>query len=514
MPRSRRLCQALAVAVLAATVLTTQSPATAKAHARTLTANDVLARAKAAAELPPASKTEVEEWDASAEGLVGTQTVVRRARDFTISTRLGPFVTTRGHAGNVTWHQDENGITVIDRERVDRVTARALERVWEPVEAYVVLETFASGRVRRSYYDPQNYALLRRERWAGGRFSYTAWDDFHAESSGRVQAWHSQGDDGDGNAFEYRLRRQREGSSADDATLGVPRNRRVIVEFPAGQRTVRLPARFERKRIFVRVAVGRRSYEFLLDSGASGLVLGSELAHQLGLELYGSGNASGAAAVASGRVIAPLVEIGPLKMREVVMRTAPLGDEERREHVSGLLGFDFIASSVLRVDYERGTLDAYEPGSFVAPSGATAIDVRLTGQVPVTAVRVGESLGEDFLVDTGAATTLLLFSHFAHAHPTDVADDGVGAALANSGIGIAANGIGGRIRIRPVQVKRFRFGTLTFTDPLVYVADSPRALGMDTADGLVGADVLSRFTLYLDYAQSRLLLEPASGARP
>ena len=45
-------------------------------------------------------------------------------------------------------------------------------------------------------------------------------------------------------------------------------------------------------------------------------------------------------------------------------------------------------------------------------------------------------------------------------------------------------------------------------DPLVFVADSPRTLGFDGSDGLVGADILSRFIVYLDYAQSRILLEP------
>jgi predicted aspartyl protease len=494
--------------VLAAAILTA-SPSLAKDRSGTLTANDVLARARAA-EGPAPNKTAVEEWEVAAVGLTGMQTVIRRGRDAAVLTHLGPFSTARGHVGNTVWHQDENGITVIDREQAERVTARALERVSEPVEAYVVLETFASGHVRRSYYDVRTFALLRRERWAGGHFSYTAWDDFRPEGGSRVQPWHYQGDDGDGNTFDYRLHSEREGAASDDAELAVPRNRRSTIEFPAGQRAARLPARFDRKRIYVRVAIGRHSYDFLLDSGASGIVLSTDAAKQLGLETYGSGSVTGAAELTSGRVIVPLLDVGALKMRDVVVRTAPLGDEERSERVSGLLGFDFIASAVLRIDYERGTLDAYENAGFVQPPGSTAVEVRLGEQIPMATVRVGESVGEDFLVDTGAGTSLLVFSHFATAHPADVSDDGVGAALASSGIGVAASGIGGRIGIRPVQVKRFRFGSTTFDDPLVYVAESPHALGRDTADGLVGADVLSRFTLYLDYAQSRIFLEPST----
>jgi len=505
--RPRSSPRVVALGALVA-VLVAASPVLARPGTKALTLNDVIARAKAAAEFSSSTKTEIEDWDLVAEGLSGTQTIARRGRDFTVTTRLGPFLTERGRAANQPWHQDENGVTVLDHDRSERVTAHSLERVSTPVEAYVVLETLASGHVLRSYYDPRTFVLLRREKWVAGRFSYTAWDDFHTETSGHIEAWHYKGEDSDGTVFEYRMRSERDASSGEITPFTVPRSRRVVDEFPTGQHFVRLPARFDRHRILVRVGVGRRSYDFLLDSGASGIVVGSEVARQQGLEIYGSGSAKGAAAVASGRVIAPQLEVGALRLHDVVMRTAPLGEEERRDHIAGFLGFDFFSSAVLRIDFERGTLDAYEPGSFAAPLGSTIVDVRLNNQVPETGVRVGDSAGDNFLVDTGAATTLLVFSHFARAHPSDVADDGVGALLASSGIGIAANGIGGRIGLRPVRVKRFRFGRTVFDEPLVYLADSPYALGLDTADGLVGADVLSRFTVYFDYWRSRILLEP------
>ena len=148
-------------------------------------------------------------------------------------------------------------------------------------------------------------------------------------------------------------------------------------------------------------------------------------------------------------------------MRDIYARTVQFSDEDRRERIAGLLGFDFIASVVLRIDYEHGLLDAYDSGTFQSPNGTTSVDLRLDDQVPTATLRVGRSTGDDFLVDTGASTTLLLFAHFARAHPHDVADDGVGASLAASGIGVAAGGIGGRIVIHPVRVKRVRLGATT-----------------------------------------------------
>ncbi|MBV9104027.1 MAG: aspartyl protease family protein, partial [Candidatus Eremiobacteraeota bacterium] len=436
------------------------------------------------------------------------QTIVRRGHDFTVTTRLGPFQSAWGRIGAQTWQQDENGVTLLDRERPDRVTARTMERVTSPLDAYAVLETYASGHLSRSYYDPRTFVLLRREKWFGGRFMSTVWDDVHPEGKGRVQAWHYDGEDVDGKRFDYRLRSEREGTLADDALLAIPHNRRTLVEFANAQRAARLPARFQHRRIRVRVALNRRSYDFLLDSGASGIILSSEAARQLRLEVFGAARASGAAPVTSGRAIVAQMDIGALRLRDVVVRTAPLGNEERRQRIWGLLGYDFLASCVLRIDYGHGTLDAYENGSVGVPPGATVVDLHLDNRVPETSVRVGDSVGDNFLIDTGAATTVLLLSRFVNAHRADVEDEGVGAVLASSGIGVAANGIGGRIGIRPIQVRRFRFANRTFEDTIIYAADSPHALGLDGIDGLVGADVLSRFTLFLDYANARMMLEP------
>ena len=453
-------------------------------------------------------KPTVEEWTVSSQGLVGLQTVVRRGRDFTTTLRIGPYVTEHGRLNGATWHQNENGITVVDREHADRVATRTLERTNDG-SVYVVLETLADGTVRRSTIDAHTYALIRREHWVAGRYSYTAWDDFRPESGGHVFAWHAHGDDADGGTFDQRLHSVHEGTSADEAQLDIPRNRRVLVEFPNGARSA------DRRRASAQAHLRARQHRppcvrFSARQRRIGHVVGNDTARQLGLESRGSGNATGAAQVSAGRVLVRSMEIGGLHIRDIYARTVQFPDEDRREHVAGLLGFDFIASIVLRIDYEHALLDAYDSGTFQTPNGTTSVDLRLDDQVPMATLRVGRSIGDDFLVDTGASTTLLLFAHFAHSHPHDVADNAVGASLAASGIGVAAAGIGGRFVIHSVQVKRLRLGATTFNDPLVYVADAPSVLGSGTSDGLIGAEILSHYRVFLDYVRYRMLLEPPS----
>jgi predicted aspartyl protease len=477
--------------------------------------NDVLTRANAAAQDPASARGEIEQWGVTMDGLSGSQAIVRRGKDFVSVTHLGPFVTARGRVGSRDWHQDENGITVIDPTPSDRLVGRSLERVSEPIEAYAVLETYASGRERRSFYDPKTFELERRERWAGGRYSYSVWDDFRPDGAGGLQAWHSRGEDADGNAFDYRMRSERVGVNVEDAALQVPRNRHAVVQFPPTTRVARLPATFEEHRVHVRVVINRQPLDFLLDSGASGIVIASDVARRIHLEGYGSGRGSAAGSFASSRVIAPLIEVGALRMHDTVIRTAPIVERGSGDsHIAWLLGFDFIATTVLRIDYVHETVDAYEPSAFSARPGATSLEVGLGDQIPSTTVQVDEASADHFLLDTGAATSLLLFSRFARAHPADTSDDGVGAALAQTGIGLSAYGVGGRIATRPVHVKRVTVAGVALDDRLVYVAESPHALGFDAADGVVGAHILARLgTIVLDYGNSRILIEPTNPKR-
>jgi hypothetical protein len=59
-----------------------------------------------------------------------------------------------------------------------------------------------------------------------------------------------------------------------------------------------------------------------------------------------------------------------------------------------------------------------------------------------------------------------------------------------------------------VSTKRLTLGASIFEDAVGAEALSPNALGFDNEDGLIGADILKSFTLYLDYAAGRMFLGP------
>ena len=494
------MCAIVAVAVAPARA---QDPG---AGAGVPTAEEILARSRAATGGDRRPETERELWSARVAGLDGTLETLRRGTDTASTMQFGPFRTARGIARGERWRQNENGETIVERaepSQAEKPTAQTVARVRDPLDAWEVTTTFGSGHVQRLYYDVRTSYLVRSERTIAGHTTRTDFDDFRTDARGRTRPWHyAGGDDRRENDFDYRLVRDDLGPAVTENDVAVPRDRRALVEFPAGADTVRLPARIENDRVYVTLEIGGRALDFLLDTGASSITIDQSVAASLGLPVYGRSVLTVAGAFESGRVVVPLVTVGPLAMHDVAMRTAPYASSDARDRrIVGLLGFDFLDACAIKLEYAAGTVEAIRPGSFVAPAGANALDVRLNSGAPVARATVGDATGEDFILDTGAAFGYVVFQRFARAHPAALAP-------ARDGRTHAGSGVGGSLLYRNVAPRRLTLGTSVLEAAPGIEALAPNALGFDNQDGLIGADILRRFTVYLDYAGARVYLAP------
>ena len=469
-------------------------------------AEELLARSRVAIGFDRKPENERETWQIRVAGLDGTFDTLRHGNDVASSTALGPFHTARGISRGVRWHQNENGETILDRpepSQIERIATQSVARMHEPFDAWVVTTVYTSGHTARLFYDARTNYLVRNERTNAGRTTHTTYDDFRPDTRGHVRPWHYYGgDERAENAYDYRLVRDDVASDVTDAEVDVPRDRRTLVEFPAGVETVRLPARIANDRIYVRLDVMGRGLDFLLDTGASALTIDQSVVRELGLVVRGRVAQTVAGSFFTGRVIVPTVGIGPLAMHDVVFRTVPLASNESHgTRIVGLLGFDFLASCGIKIDYARGTVDAVRSGAFIAPAATTPLTVRLNSGTPVVRATIGEATGDDFILDTGAAFSYVLFQRFARAHPEAASVSGDGRVRYGSGVG-------GSLSFRSIAAKRVELGTWAFGDAIGVEALSPNALGFDNEDGLIGADILKLFTVYLDYATRHVYLTP------
>jgi hypothetical protein len=104
------------------------------------------------------------------------------------------------------------------------------------------------------------------------------------------------------------------------------------------------------------------------------------------------------------------------------------------------------------------------------------------------------------MVDTGASQSVMLRHPFATAHEL--------FALAKGETSAPSLASGTR-RLAEIPAEQLTVAALTFDRPQVLAFSEPIGSAASTeTDGLIGNTLLSRFTLYVDYARRRLLLEP------
>ena len=281
-----------------------------------------------------------------------------------------------------------------------------------------------------------------------------------------------------------------------------------FVQFPNGQSTVTLPARFVHQAIVVSLTIAGHPYDFALDSGASSIVIDRSVAESLGLRMPAKAPAAGSV-FENTQVIIPSIDIAGVVMRNVVANSLPLHYKVSDDsHVVGLLGFDFIAGVVLHVDYANQRVEAIAPALFTQPRGeAYVLPLQIDDGVPLTEAVVGEQIGKHFVVDTGASG-VVLFSSFVRKHFPEALSEMNASTDGKTPPFISASGVGGTVTLQSAQVERFSFGSVRFSDFTAYVTRSAPGLADTDLDGVIGADALKYFDLYFDYRNQRLIVVP------
>lgn len=210
--------------------------------------------------------------------------------------------------------------------------------------------------------------------------------------------------------------------------------------------------------------------------------------------------------------IVPEIAIGQIRMTNVSASTGRFSDEFPLDHLRalGLLGYDFIAGAVIHVNYEKETVEAIRADAFDAQTlpDATQMPISLDYGVPVSPVRIGRTLSDQFMLDTGTPD-LMIFSKFAHAHRDDVKDQGKGDAIRWLFRYAYILSVYGAFQVQPTQVAGVTFGPTRFGEVM---AMEPQDAGRFEAAfaGLVGYELLRFYDVYFDYARGRVVVAPGS----
>lgn len=176
----------------------------------------------------------------------------------------------------------------------------------------------------------------------------------------------------------------------------------------------------------------------------------------------------------------------------------------------GLLGGRFLAQFVVEFDFDAEVVRFYDPKKFSVPESVTAPDetvvpIRLTNNRPFIKVDVGGSKPLQVLVDTGAPPTILASANALKR--VGIETQGL-PAYAKGGFTV------GTTDLTLKEHQAIRIGSFDLGEVPMEVA--PRGafnLGGNT-DSLIGYDIISLFTVRIDYPNRRLWLKRREDARP
>lgn len=464
--------------------------------------------------------TRDERWTVTAGSLAGTLHYVESGSDWRQDETLGPSTTADGTSGGRHWRMNSNGQVAFgnDIHQQSAVDAMALRnpahpgvtllgRTASPVDAYVVKVDPPGGRLEYLFFDAKTFLVDRAERIVAGRRVTTTYENYQATNN-VVEAWHVRVNDGlPNNDVDRVMQSLTIGTPVAAEAVAIPTNAPPIMAPPPAPTSV--PAEIDADQIVVQTTMGGHKVDFLMDSGAGGIVIDKNVVEALGIKEYGKYTGETAGTYTSSEVILPKISIGSLTLENVHADSLPFFQMSTSGRpIAGLLGYDFIADAVWHVDYAHGTLEVIPAATFSPPAWARPIDVSFYDFVPtVTATLAGLTV-PTFIVDTGADRSVI-FSRYREAHSAQLTDRGLGEAIEAANPFVSKmSGVGGRIEYRPLQAGPLVFGPWTFPKWLFYVTQNAAAFEFEDYDGLIGQDMLRNFDVYLDYPHSKIYLVP------
>jgi Aspartyl protease len=266
------------------------------------------------------------------------------------------------------------------------------------------------------------------------------------------------------------------------------------------------------KAVFVQGRIrGSAPLNLLVDSGGgSSYLLDTERAHALGLDpqrrfnLEGGGENQPAAFATRGEAIElPGVTLNP---PSIVLTDFHWLEERCGLRIDGMIGYDLFRRYTVKINFAKNLLELYKSDVEYAGKGDRVPlweDAEHMLSIPAELSVDGEPERQvKLVVDTGDALVPIAFTR------EFVENYEFLKKLKRGPQQSRIEGLGGRTHLNLAQVKSLRIGGYVFRDLQVGLSeDQNGGLAHGDYDGVLGAEILSKFNLIFDLAHKQLILE-------
>jgi len=404
--------------------------------------------------------------------------------------KLGLFTVKQGFDGERSWMVGPNGMLQIRRDEdsrknqittcliesfgyISRIEGFALEysgtAVVDSSEYHVLSLTPDEGYPCRIYIDPASYLIMMMEIET---MTGTVEQRFHdyREIDGILMPFRAVTTQKSiGQSIEVRTLTVEINVVIDPAAFLPPGDLADDFSFVSGGNSATIEFFYVSRHIYLPVKIKNGGPErlFLLDSGAGMTMIDEDLAETLGLEADGQIPGAGAGGMADFSMTRiPGFSTDGIEFEEQTAIIYPIAELTERYsgiEAGGILGYDFLSRFVTRID----VLDGEYEGTF--------------------------------LIDTGANSSVLQ-KPFVDAN--NLLDG-------RKTVEIVVAGAGGEDRAAVARFKSIQIGETELSGPVFTVPLGGKGIGaFKGISGVIGNDILERFTTWLDYGNQLAVLQP------
>lgn len=285
----------------------------------------------------------------------------------------------------------------------------------------------------------------------------------------------------------------------------------TVFSLPEGKSSVTIPFENHNNLIIIPVQIGGsiRS-NFILDSGARGTVLIEKVIGDL-LDFDYTTEYTVAGAGTQGAVTAYRAENVTLSVDGLNCNPTDIFVLERDYlelpkylgiEVQGIIGSRFFQDLVVKIDYEDSELEVYDPAKFKAPRRYTGFELEKRQSKPYILgqmrIREGAQDTARFLLDTGASHALLVEMNEENeiALPEEYIESSLGRGLSGDIPGYLG------------RVHTFSLGEFQLNEVITSFTARYSKIQRKGRVGTIGGELLSRFSVIMDFPQGMLFLKP------
>lgn len=250
---------------------------------------------------------------------------------------------------------------------------------------------------------------------------------------------------------------------------------------------------------------------FIFDTGATSDLVDSTIANKLGLKsnykqpVAGAGGTKFYDIVLSQKLtLQNKIEIDGTHL--VLTDLTKLKDRLER-NFDGIIGYSLLKKYITKIDYENQKILLYNKIENIDTKGYKSINFKFENGIPIPqfdisiTLRNGETYTDKILFDSGASLTLLINTPYNEKHKLS---EKTGKSLISKSENLHGESISERIAIQSINI-----GGYELNDMVIAIAhDKNGVSSYENYLGILGAKIISRFNIVLDYSTSKLYLKP------